>query len=685
MATVIGELREGKATWGENVVFRLLQKNLPKDFTVYAECPVAEERQDVHPDFIVLTNYGYIVLEVKDWKVFQKIDAYHAYIFTGKEATKRFPNPVETTRNYAISLKNKFKLHKQKYDDRINDNIPFGYAVVFPHAGTALKTQLQRAWGENYVFNQLDLNPGYINKRIRETIPTKNIKPLTKEQMDMVRSVINPEIVIENISLDEEQEKVVMEVISMPPKQPVQKPTKRIIDSYRQEYGLFSELDRKIDEKIPEENFKIANSSARLVRGSMGSGKTLVLQARARRLAHLNPDWKILVMTFNQELAYKIKQELSGVSNIKTTHIHEFIKSILTKENGYEWREVINQERWVRNQKNNFPIIQELGVDFVADEIKWIQEVMLYTREQYLKVNRVGRGSTRQLMTPQREKIYDVLEALNIFCTAQRQFTWETLVVHFLEKLKSKEILTPQFDAILIDEAQDFAPSWIAIVNYLLKDGGTLFLTDDPAQSIFRYFTWRQKGVNVVGRTRWLKIPYRSTRQIYEAANAIIKDDEITRNRLKAEGDYEEPDYTSEFLREGKKPLLSKYSNLEIEIQSIESQIVHLRQRYGVPYEKIAITHNNPYELNKYKKSLSKYGVKFLSCGAIKGLDFDAVFLCGLDTFFNNQLEDQGAVSHEKGVVYMTMGRARTHLFLNYRGGLAEQFDVLENYVEHLR
>lgn len=203
MAKAIGQLREGKATYGEKEVFRLLVKNLPNDFSVYAECPIAEVRQDSHPDFIVLTNYGFIVLEVKDWKVIQKVDSYYAYVFTSPSELKKFPNPVETVRDYAQSLKNKFKLHKNKYNIQIDDRIPFGYAVVMAHAGLAQKTQLQRVWGENFVFNLNDLNPGYINKRIRETIPTDHISTLTKTQMDLARSVINPEIEFGEIILDE--------------------------------------------------------------------------------------------------------------------------------------------------------------------------------------------------------------------------------------------------------------------------------------------------------------------------------------------------------------------------------------------------------------------------------------------------------------------------------------------------
>jgi len=290
MAKAIGQLREGKATFGEKEVFRLLTKNLPNDFSVYAECPITENRQDFHPDFIVLTNYGFVVLEVKDWKSIDRVDAYYAYVNTSSSERKKFRNPVEVVREYAQSLKNKFTLHKKKYNYQIDDQIPFGYAVVMTHVGYAKKSQLQRAWGENYVFNLDDLNPGYINKRIRETIPANHITQITKAQMDLARSVINPEIEIGGVILDKSQEEIVMEDYKPQERKSIPTPSKKKINPYDTEFGLFATGDQKKEENIPEENLKIASSSCRLVRGLMGSGKTVVLRARARRLAVSNPN-----------------------------------------------------------------------------------------------------------------------------------------------------------------------------------------------------------------------------------------------------------------------------------------------------------------------------------------------------------------------------------------------------------
>jgi len=683
MAHAMGQLREGKATWGEKEVFSKLVNNLPKDFFVYAECPITEGREDVHPDFIVLTNYGFVVIEVKDWKMIHKVDAFHAYVNLSSKEQKRFNNPVETTREYAITLHNRFINHKVKYNNRINSYIPYGYAVVLPHTGTAQKTQIQRAWGENFVFNLNDLQPNLIEKRIRETISTKHISPLTKDQMELARSVINPETYINNIVLDEVQEKVVMEDFSQKEKETPQPSKKKKNDLYRVEFGLFPDENEELEDKIPEENAKIATSTIRLVRGLMGSGKTIVLQARARYLAKNNPDWKILILTFNKNLAQSIKKELTSLKNIETDNIHDLIASILKHKNKYEWRTIIEQKNWIKGKESSFPIIKELGVDFISDEIKWMNEVMISSRNQYLKVQRRGRGNTKLLTIKEREQIYDVMDAINRFLEGQRQFTWETLMLYFLGKLEKKEIIFPQYDAILIDEAQDFAPSWIAVVNQLLKEKGILFLTDDPTQSIFRFFTWRQKGVEVVGRTRWLKKPYRNTGEIFNAAMAMVKDDQILLERLKSEGEFVEPDLKNTFMRKGEKPLLIKVNDFDQEIQFIEDKINFLRQKKNISYDEMVLIHNKPNILNRYRKFLSKYPIKFIPCLQIKSLEFEVAFFCGLDYFFpESSQEDPGYISHQKSLVYTSMGRPRNYLYMFYQNNLSAYFDILDDFVE---
>ena len=196
--------------------------------------------------------------------------------------------------------------------------------------------------------------------------------------MNIVRGVLNPEIIIQSVTLDEEQEKLVMEDTS--PKEAAKKiPSSFPGQSlFAAEFG-FSDLSQEELEEanLPEENKKIMeNASVRLVRGEMGSGKTLVLKAKARRLSKEHPDWKILVLTYNKELAKGIGKVLKSCKNVEVSHLHVLISSYIQKNNNFEWRKIIEQENWVKNKENSFQIIRELGVDLAVNGL----EVMVTPR-----------------------------------------------------------------------------------------------------------------------------------------------------------------------------------------------------------------------------------------------------------------------------------------------------------------
>ena len=50
-----------------------------------------------------------------------------------------------------------------------------------------------------------------------------------------------------------------------------------------------------------------------MVTGIPGSGKTVILLARAVHLIKENPNWKILILTYNKSLSYKLRLYLNIV------------------------------------------------------------------------------------------------------------------------------------------------------------------------------------------------------------------------------------------------------------------------------------------------------------------------------------------------------------------------------------
>jgi hypothetical protein len=89
-------------------------------------------------------------------------------------------------------------------------------------------------------------------------------------------------------------------------------------------------------------------------------------------------------------------------------------------------------------------------------------------------------------------------------------------VLKSLEKLQEKD----RYDAILIDEAQDFAPSWVQCTVRALKDeqDGDLIIVADGNQGIYRpkTFRWIDVGVKARGRVIPLRRNYRNTHEIMD-------------------------------------------------------------------------------------------------------------------------------------------------------------------------
>ncbi|HEU5179410.1 MAG TPA: NERD domain-containing protein [Candidatus Polarisedimenticolia bacterium] len=79
-----------------------------------------------------------------------------------------------------------------------------------------------------------------------------------------------------------------------------------------------------------------------------------------------------------------------------------------------------------------------------------------------------------------------------------------------------------KYDAVLIDEGQDFPASWFQSAVLALKEpaDGTLIIAYDVSQNLYRSKlpNWSKVGVKAQGRTKRLTLNYRNTREIVSAA-----------------------------------------------------------------------------------------------------------------------------------------------------------------------
>ena len=685
-AEVIGFLRED-ATYGEKETLKYLRANLPKEHTVYVETPVRKKRDILYPDFIVLTGYGVIVLEVKDWITIERADPDGATIRTSKSEQRRVPNPVTTARGYALALSN--ELNKKRYQGGAGESIPWSCAAVLANLPYSVITQLWEPWGEEFVLGRDDLdNPDLLQNKLKNTFPVKRMRSLTREELDLVRRTIWPVVEIETpgcpaFVLDTQQEKLVAEPVRNQPIPMVQAGQKPAQETQEKMFNTFfasvTPSETIKTEAAPFGEDLIRNVSVRLVRGVVGSGKTLVLTQRAQYLAAQYPEWKLAIVSFNDELVANLQSNLRGVKNIKPFTFHKLCSTLMKTE----WRSPTNSEGWIESHRKDFAELAEVPTSFLAQEITWIKDTGIASRTEYLAAERRGRGRQQRVTREMRERMFDLLEAYNTYLASARIPDWADVPQIILQKMDAGQITPPQYDVVLVDEAQDFAPSWIQVIKRIINpEDGLIFLADDPTQSIYRYFSWKEKGIPVVGRTQRLRVPYRNTYEIYQLAFGMVRDDAVLQQNISEEGMLVDAEVNTDGMRHGPRPLLYKFNSFEDESLFLRSSIQGLLQQ-GYDARQIAVLNRRHRGLSKLQNSLKGMDVNINTFHAYKGLEFDFVFLVDVQDTFQDLTDDQ-EISEERRLFYMAITRARQQLTMTYQSVLPKPIKDLSEYMDAL-
>lgn len=269
----------------------------------------------------------------------------------------------------------------------------------------------------------------------------------------------------------------------------------------------------------------------------------------------------------------------------------------------------------------------------------------------------------------------------------------ETQIPHYIEKIDQGQAILPKYDAILIDEGQDFEPEWLHLVSKLLKaESQSLLLVEDRAQSI--YSRKRQDtGLSFQGRSKILSINYRNTAQIVKFAWDFYQKHSHLKSKV-VQGEIEgveiiPPQSTK---RSGLEPAILKPANFWDEMKIVTEQIKKLHEKEGVPFSEMLILYRvkNTYKLSIIdiiKRSLEKEQlpfywltqdekskrnyqkddntVKISTIDSSKGLDFQAVFVVNVD---NMPFPLEENKEREVSLLYIAMTRAKNYLAVSYSG-----------------
>ncbi|MCQ3931661.1 MAG: hypothetical protein DPW16_14485 [Chloroflexi bacterium] len=654
-------------TMGEKQIHQLLTKLPQNEFFHVAESKiVTKDGRESKPDFIIVARRrGVVILEVKDWVNLLEVTQKEVRIERRDGIRETKANPIVIAENYAYDLASRFEQRKELcriYQKRTALKFPWQAAVALPNIPQKTIRHLESngIWQPGTVFGKEILTDPEIFKKALLDIPWrwKLEAPLSQFILDIVRGIIDPHLVVTDIegndigTLDFRQEPLVKE--PLPSAMP-------------QNLALFDSEDLLSEEA----KTAVADHHLRLVRGVAGSGKTLVLIHRAKYLTEVYPNSNILLLTFNKDLATNLQKRLP---NVEVVNFHKLCRDII----GNGWHSPNHTQGWLERYAKSDLINMGLTSEFIADEFEWRKDLEVFDLNEYLIIERKGRGTA--LNQQKRSAINKVFQSYRIYQDQQKVnkkdwMDWADVPLHALDILKdSTHPLKNHYDTILIDEAQDFAPTWVKVIKELLKSNGSLFICDDPTQSLFKYFSWRQKGLEVVGRTRVLKIPYRCTKQINIAAYSLIEADPI----LSKDEEIMHPDLDSSELVEGELPSLFQYSSLDNEIQFIKNEVQELLKSDLTANQIAILCHSKG--IVKYWALMREAGIYVEHFEKMKGLEFQVVFIPHLHTTFMN-LTDPVDVSNERRRIFTAMTRARHHLYMSHHGKLPSQ---LEQITEHV-
>jgi hypothetical protein len=682
MARIFGQPGQ---EWGDQHVYEALS-SLPDGCIVYSQPTLVHGSQVRDPDYVIVYDrWGVVVLEVKDWIDVVERDRRSAWIrrsARGEVAHEK--SPVRQARAVAHVLSDMLKEDPDLRDYAGKLEFSYAFGGVLPHLPPERVAWLEKEWGRGYVLGRDDIRPDVIEDRISR-IPVPFRVRMTERQVRAACAAIDPNNRLIDPStgkfkglVDRTQERILKEPIAVSAEPAAQTPATQA--SFDVELTPSAEARlRHLRDGMPDEVAALkATPHVRLLRGFAGTGKTDVLILRAHYLHAQYPNLQLLVTTFNDPLwANRLRPELQELKPRVDVMKFDSICASIYRKKHEQWVSPQDTAGLVAKMAEHHALIQELGQGFITEEFVWMKETGRTERERYVSEVREGRGGKggRTLSQGQKGQVFDLFEIYEDKLRELPAYDWVDLHDKAWAYLASGLNPDKRYDVILVDEGQHFAPTWVRIVVKLLKPGGSLFICDDPSQSVYRFYSWKQKGVEVAGRTRWLRVPYRCTRELFEAAYALVSGNSLARSLLAEGGDEVVPDTDGTMMRHGPLPQVHRIGPWQAERELVLRKIAHLIGKKGLLPSEIAILHSKNHVLQRYRGRVPK-GVRCYRAEQQTGMEYKAVFVPTVGIPWD---EDE---ARQRLKFYMTMTRARDIAYLSYEGKWPTVLQPIRPYVE---
>jgi hypothetical protein len=161
---------------------------------------------------------------------------------------------------------------------------------------------------------------------------------------------------------------------------------------------------------------------------------------------------------------------------------------------------------------------------------------------------------------------------------------FDMVIQEAMEKLPSYNL---KYDAILIDEGQDFSDDMLKIVTALLNPKTDhLAIALDENQNIYqRRASWKEVGIHARGRVHRVSWIYRNTQEIADFAKALIEDRQVL---LKEAPQTELFPEIFEAMHDPK-PEVKSFNDYEAIAAWVAGRIRTLNEEEGYPFAEIAV------------------------------------------------------------------------------------------------
>lgn len=405
-------------TDGERIVFDLFNAHLPIEWEIYLQ----PHLNGLRPDFVLLhPQVGIAVFEVKDWNLQAMNYSVHerdgkSPILMGEKGGKKFSlqtqNPIEKIYRYKKEI-------YELYCPRIDGNSGFAAitaGVIFPFA---TDESIKQLFSKSLKFRGVDRFPNYNPLTGANSVQSGDINSVFPESTRKFSKFMN-----EDLAKDLRNWLVEPDFAAMQ-REPL-------------------ELDRTQLSYVKSRT----KSGYRRIKGAAGSGKSLILAARAAEL--LSEGKEVLVITFNITLLHYLMD----------------ISVRWAESGGKTRRDVtwLNFHFWCKR------VCEENDYD-----------------EEY------------KHLWSDKKNIHQVLS---------------TDLPHLVSLiLDDEDIVSPIYDAVLVDEGQDFLPSWWNALRKVCKKDGEMLLVADATQDIYGTArSWTDEamtGAGFSGGWAELRVSYR--------------------------------------------------------------------------------------------------------------------------------------------------------------------------------